>query len=478
MEGQFHTYPFIKEDLTNIKIEFNNGNKINFDYKIFKPKIISRQLEEFYEKEMKKYSPDDIIKPTIIEIEQKFIEQNNKTRKLQQSFWDINYQGMIKLKVDHKNKVNVIFQNSFDYFNNIKNSNFDENIILNQKINQNNYPIIIIIDFSSGDYTNFEQIFMLIKAINPSLSLDTLNIAYKNKNDNFTFLIDIDDYGKGIKHKRTKTEREDYKLKIWDMSEELNLFRKPNEIIVFTDGFAVYGNSLFIKNLQESGNAIIVGYNGNPSEKKKNDKFDASQSPSRVYRSFQNDTNAINLKKYGIIVDGITIIEIFNDSYVNKNVTPIPREYLINPIDERSNIYGRYSNNRYNEFINEAKRIFKKYETECNPDNKNMVLLDNSCKFDDKNKIGGFKCINGKWSKECQASSCKKPYTFNTYTKECESNVYTSLNKRKIIIFCSGILILLILIIIIIVFVKKCNKKTNINLYNSNGLEIKLVPEH
>ena len=107
-----------------------------------------------------------------------------------------------------------------------------------------------------------------------------------------------------------------------------------------------------------------------------------------------------------------------------------------------------------------------------------MVLLDNSCKFDDKNKIGGFKCINGKWSKECQASSCKKPYTFNTYTKECESNVYTSLNKRKIIIFCSGILILLILIIIIIVFVKKCNKKTNINLYNSNGLEIKLVPEN
>jgi hypothetical protein len=160
VEGQFHTYPFIKEDLTNIKIEFNNGNKINFDYKIFKPKIISRQLEEFYEKEMKKYSPDDIIKPTIIEIEQKFIEQNNKTRKLQQSFWDINYQGMIKLKVDHKNKVNVIFQNSFDYFNNIKNSNFDENIILNQKINQNNYPIIIIIDFSSGYYTNFEQIFM------------------------------------------------------------------------------------------------------------------------------------------------------------------------------------------------------------------------------------------------------------------------------------------------------------------------------
>ena len=127
-----------------------------------------------------------------------------------------------------------------------------------------------------------------------------------------------------------------------------------------------------------------------------------------------------NLKKYGILVYGITIIETFNDSYVNKNVTPIPREYLINPIDERSNIYGKYSDNRYDEFINEAKRIFKKYETECNIDNKNMVFLNDSCKFDDKKKIGGNKCINGKWDKnKCQVSHCNISYTFDTFKKEC-----------------------------------------------------------
>ena len=52
-----------------------------------------------------------------------------------------------------------------------------------------------------------------------------------------------------------------------------------------------------------------------------------------------------------------------------------------------------------------------------------MVLLYKLCKFDDKNKLGGFKCINGKWSKnenECQVSHCKKPYNINTYTKNCE----------------------------------------------------------
>ena len=49
-----------------------------------------------------------------------------------------------------------------------------------------------------------------------------------------------------------------------------------------------------------------------------------------------------------------------------------------------------------------------------------MVFLNDSCKFDDKKKIGGFKCINGKWSKsECQVSHCNISYTFDTFKKEC-----------------------------------------------------------
>ena len=45
--------------------------------------------------------------------------------------------------------------------------------------------------------------------------------------------------------------------------------RKPTDIIVFTDGFSYSATSIFIKDLQETGNAIIVGYNGIPSEKKR-----------------------------------------------------------------------------------------------------------------------------------------------------------------------------------------------------------------
>ncbi len=419
--GQFHTYPFIKEDLTNIKIEFNNGIIINFDYKILKPKIISRQLEEFYEKEMKKYSPDDILKPTIIEIEQKFIEQNNKSRNLQVSYWDLDYQGKIRLKIDHKNKVNVIYQNSFTFFL-IENNKIIPDIkfynflfIMHITLNRNNYPIVIIEDFNEGGH--IESVFYLLNTINPELSLNSINMAYKVVDDNTEY--EIDNYGKGIKHKRTKIIKRDLTY-IWQKFSKTKFnIRKPNEIIVFTDGLSYSATSLFIKNLQESGNAIIVGYNGNPSVIKKHDKFDSSQAPSAVNVLFKNDTNVINLSKYGIIAIGITFAETFNDSYVNKEKTPIPREYIINPIDERSNIYGKYFDNRYDEFINEAKRIFKKYKNECNPDNKNMVLYNSYCKFGNNIQIGGYKCMNGRWYSLCQISNCKKPYIFDTYVKRC-----------------------------------------------------------
>ena len=431
--GRFHSYPFIKKDLTNIKIEFSNGIIIKFDYKIFKPKIISRKLEEFYKEEMKKYSPIDIIKPTIIEIEQKFIEQNNKTRNLQQSFWELNFQGKLKLKVDHKNKVNVIYQNSFAFFKYEKNKiipdkNFNQYFLqISSTISRNNYPLVIIEDFNGGGL--IASVFSLLNAINHELSLNSINMAFKVLGRITKY--EVDNYGKGIKHKRTIIRKTIFSG-IWNMFNKIKgKIRKANEIIVFTDSFAFSATSLFIKNLQESGNAIIVGYNGNPSEKKKNEKFDSSQSPSPVNLSFKKDINAINLNKYGIIVEGITMGESYNDSYQNKQKTPIPREYLIYPIDERSNIYGRYNDNRYNEFINEAKRIFNKYKKQCNPNNKNMVLYNPSCKFGNNIQIGGYKCSNGRWHNTCQISNCKKPYIFDTYVKRCIPGFPAKMNRGK-----------------------------------------------
>ena len=97
-----------------------------------------------------------------------------------------------------------------------------------------------------------------------------------------------------------------------------------------------------------------------------------------------------NLKNYGINVNNIPLKEYFDDSFINKDEPSIPKEYKLNIIDERNNIYGEYNDNRYSEFVNEGKRIFLKYKTECNGDNKNLVLLSDECKFNDDIKIGGI----------------------------------------------------------------------------------------
>ena len=77
--------------------------------------------------------------------------------------------------------------------------------------------------------------------------------------------------------------------------------RKPTDIIVFTDGYSFSATSIFIKDLQETGNAIIVGYYGIPRERRKKEKFNASQSPTtskNLSEENPDDLDVINLSKY------------------------------------------------------------------------------------------------------------------------------------------------------------------------------------
>lgn len=60
--------------------------------------------------------------------------------------------------------------------------------------------------------------------------------------------------------------------------------KRPTDIIIYTDGFSFSATSMFIKGFQNTGGAIIVGYNGNP--KLSDDLFDASQSPTNVITFF------------------------------------------------------------------------------------------------------------------------------------------------------------------------------------------------
>ena len=97
-----------------------------------------------------------------------------------------------------------------------------------------------------------------------------------------------DNYGiSSINHNRTSAFDiigVDDRLALKEFREEVinneNL-KKPTDIIVFTDSFSFSATSYFIKNLQNTGGAVIVGYYGNP-QIKGTSLFDSSQSPSTV----------------------------------------------------------------------------------------------------------------------------------------------------------------------------------------------------
>jgi hypothetical protein len=94
--------------------------------------------------------------------------------------------------------------------------------------------LLFIEDFNLGGLLN--SVFYLLNTINPELALNSLNIAIKLSDNNIPY--EIDDYGNGIKHKRSKIENV-YFHKIYYLFKKLKSHtRNTNEIIVFTDSFS------------------------------------------------------------------------------------------------------------------------------------------------------------------------------------------------------------------------------------------------
>ena len=126
----------------------------------------------------------------------------------------------------------------------------------------------------------------------------------------------------------------------------MRLFKNPTDIIIYTDSFCYSACSGFIKAFQNTGGAIIVGFNGNP-KIKGTKEFDGSQSSSSVLLEFSDIEEYHELQNLGYKVIGITYSESFDDSYQNKEKAPIPREYAVDVVDRRVPIYGPYSDDLY-----------------------------------------------------------------------------------------------------------------------------------
>ena len=475
-------YTFNPEKFKNIEIKFIDNTTIKYDYKIIYAQIQTNDYKLFFEKEINNYLQNSMIPPNLIEIEEKFNLINNINNVNNGLTWDINHNNLLKFKVDNENKVNVIYQNSFLFLNLSTIEVFGQ---IMEEMSKNDYPIIIIESLNSGGLINYTTIFQKILNFNSS---KTKPITSFRKNKNISTIIDpfmslyniktcekenlssseinIDDLGDGI-----KIYRSDLFLLInsnTSIEEPLKKYkykeRKPTDIIIFTDGYSYSATSFFIKDIQESGNGIIVGYNGIPTKEKKNEKFNASQSPSIVllgiYTQIKDNKDIENLFNAGFFLS-IPIGASYNDSY--QSSLKIPREYTVEKIDERSNIYGKYNDDRYLEFVNEGKRIFKKYLNECNPDNLNLLLKNDKCSFkNDKFAHGGFQCNNeGKWSQICKPYYCDYKYYFDYYEKKCKFDTCFSKNNNDNLIIYIIIIVSSVLLIVLFIFlmIKKCKKK-------------------
>ena len=133
------------------------------------------------------------------------------------------------------------------------------------------------------------------------------------------------------------------------------------------------------------------------------------------------------LKKYGFIFNQISYGPSYKNQFIEGNLD-YPEEFQVTPVDERIDIYNAYDDSLYQNFIDNAKNIFKKYNEEgkCNPDNKNLKMLSKECdKEFNSFTHGGYECgKNGKWTKKCKPFYCHKNYYFGYVNKICVKDVF------------------------------------------------------
>ena len=459
-------FPYDYSDLTNIEYEFENGDIFIYDYDMAQAASFvdgdKKEFEDFYLSLVNNQTNVHLI-PNILQAKNLFMkkkgflfeEESNDT------FWEIETDdGYLKCRVDEDHKYNVFLQTSF-HFTSIDNA-LEVMINCSELFYSNDYKIIGIENQNGGGYANLYGVWHQL------IQQKTMDKNYRsmiNNEKSFEFfkksnlyrsyanvetckyvgsleeLGDIeDDYGYSdifgkITHKRSKIyDFLDKSLrkkleKIREKNFEKDNLKKSTDILIYTDSFCFSAGSGFIKAFQNTGGAIIVGFNGNPKIDK--NEFDGSQSSSSV--SAFKDEEYYNLESLGYNIIGITYSESFDDSY--KNINPIPREYTVDIVDERVPIYGPYSDDLYNDFINEAEKIFQKYEikNECNKNNPRLLLDDKNCELKDKRK-GGHPCgEDGKWDiTKCEAYYCELGYYYDQIKKECVLDICTNGKERDI----------------------------------------------
>ena len=456
--------PLNNSDMIMNDYEFEDNQTLKMPYGLEIPRKdqLSSEFDKYFMSELNndKKNPSRPINKIYDEfLIAKGLKKERKLEIVNSINWDIIIEEgdhFIKCRIDEENKVNVLVQSSF-------NTDLDKSIgvVLNcaKLFYQNKYPLIIIQTQNGGGHNN---LYMIMHQIFQIRTLDktfysfklsnSIKEFFKNGVDNWinsetcervTKFEDLDsdiDYYEynnlKVQHKRTKTFdniRMEYREALRNFREEYqnnNNLKNPTDIIIFTDSYSFSSGSGFIKAFQNTRGAIIVGYYGNP-KMNDTDLFDGSQSSSTVNNLEGTDVKK-NLADLGFFIQGVTIAETFNESSINNS---IPREYALDPVDERVNIYSDYSDDLYEKFIHEGMKIFEKYKKQCNSKNKRLLLHDEIKCYNINGKEfehGGYKCNeNNEWDKDnCESYYCDIGYYFSQTEKKCIKDcVYNKTTK-------------------------------------------------
>ena len=370
--------------------------------------------------------------------------------------WNVNFRNIFKCRVDHDNKINVYYINSFgseQYLN-----DYCLKIVECVKLFDNNtYPVILINSYNGGGTGYISQI--LLELLCPTVSFNIYAAMRKTHNfhnssefngfltnyansenceeltyeyltkKNYTI-----NYGDNILDTLTEPFillSKDNIKQINNIKKQLKNPRKPTDILVFTDGYSYSATAIFLKYFQYYGGGITVGYFYNPYI---NAPLDSGLSPTILYDNFllrilspEGYKPFYDKYKFNLKIPGIQI-------FYSPNNLSNPLEYEITPIDEKVEIYEHFNDNNYYKFINESLKILNKYKNKCNPNNTKLVLTAIECdkNFENKYTHGGYKCgEDGAWSNICVPSYCDFGYIFDHNKQKCIIDVCSEREEEK-----------------------------------------------
>jgi len=360
--------------------------------------------------------------------------------------WNVSlYDDSVKCFVDDNKKMNVLVTNIF-YDND--NNYFDQFILTYRKcfnlFTKNEYPLTIILDENGGGdpylATTLAQLTQKTISFIDTITVKVTDILEHHINESIYYLeIDTCDFVKkedflnnfidiSYGHITSKITKPYFYMGDWVSTLKYEKkpvkFRKPTEIIVYTDGFSFSSGSCFAKILSSNGGAIFVGYHGNPLIDKK--EFDDSQSNTGVIQS--DSLEMLYKKEMDFLNEQDLIIYQFpiEAVYPKSQFLNMPFEYSFKAVDERIELYEKFDEENYDFMIDEANRIINQYKTDCNVDNPKLVLFNDECTFsDDKHGRGGYGCgSDGKWNYSlCVKTYCEEGYYMDLNDNMCKKNL-------------------------------------------------------